>query len=285
MTQSQAFYQLTTNEWCEAWESLKPAEIKVLYYLRTLHPFGGELRLKTGEVAEILGLNRSTVSRALGRLAREGWIQFEEVSLKLVNTLPQNSEPEVVRSPEPECDRQESNAIVSSSGVTGRSQSVTARSHRAIATHKPKPETLAAKESQNALDLKDPKEEKTTPEVEKFSIPRDLRSKLEELEILTGSPGKDSAVLQAIAKFDVSQTRGAANHVEKSFESCSDPRAVFLYQLRRQPVEKTGLIQPLKTAADFQMPIAALKQMYPGSRWQEAARAFGYSEEAITSCQ
>ena len=283
MAQQSAFYQLTSEEWCSAWESLKPAEIKVLYYLRTLHPFGGELKLKIAEVASILNLNRSTVSRALGRLAREGWIEFQEISLKLVNSLPNpqaEPEPEAVRSARTECDRPERNAIA-------RSQSVTRRSHGAIATQQPTAEMPSVKQVQNALDLKDPdKDLKTTKRaVKNFSIPQDLHAKLEELQILTGNPAKDERVLRAIASRDISQSYGAANHVERTFESCSDPKSVFLFQLPQQPIQKIGPVAPVKTAADFQVPLAALKQMYPGSRWQEAAQAFGYSEEAIASCQ
>lgn len=283
MPQQTAFYQLTSDEWIGAWESLKPAEIKVLYYLRTLHPFGGELRLKTGEVAEILGLNRSTVSRALGRLAREGWIQFQEVSIKMINSVPREpeAEPETMRSPQVECDRQESNAIVSSPSAIARSQSVTKKSHDAIATHKTESETPTQKAIQKPLDIKDLKDPKTTPVVEKFSIPGDLRAKLEELTILNGT-SKDSGVLKAIASVDVSQAWGAANHVERSFESCSDPRSIFLYQLRRQPVEKAGPIAPVRTAADFNFPLEAIKRMYPGN-WREAAIAFGHSPEVVAN--
>ncbi|MCT7984943.1 hypothetical protein NG796_16855 [Laspinema sp. A4] len=113
-------------------------------------------------------------------------------------------------------------------------------------------------------------------------IPGDLRRQLEELGILDGS-ARDAGVLRAIAAWDISRAQGAAAHVERSFESCSDPRGLFLYQIRKQPVEKSGPIQPVRTAADFKLPIAALKQRYPPGVWQEAALAYGYSKEEIAN--
>jgi hypothetical protein len=111
-------------------------------------------------------------------------------------------------------------------------------------------------------------------------IPRDLRRQLEELGILDGS-ARDAGVLRRIAAEDISKAYGAAAQVERSFESCYDPRGLFLSKLRNQPIEKIGLIQPLRTAAEFKLPIAALKQRYPPGIWQEAALAYGYSEEEI----
>ena len=34
------FYRLTEKEWVKACKQLNPSEIKVLYYLRNLNPFG-----------------------------------------------------------------------------------------------------------------------------------------------------------------------------------------------------------------------------------------------------
>ena len=113
-------------------------------------------------------------------------------------------------------------------------------------------------------------------------IPRDLRGQLEELEILDGS-AKDAGVLRRIAVEDISKAYGAAAQVERSFESCSNPRGLFLSKLRNQPVEKIGLVQPLRTAAEFKLPLDALKQRYPPGVWQEAALAYGYSEEEIAN--
>lgn len=340
MSQAATFYQLTTDEWCKAWEILRPAEIKVLYYLRTLHPFGGELKFKIEEMAEILHLNRSTISRALSKLNKQGWIQVREISLKFVNSLPQRSEskgtqlpesepiqlpeskpmqfpnleemkltksrtmesepiesPKSKCSPKEECDSQERDAIAQSSNVTRqsydvtrqshdvtkRSHDVTARSHDVTKRSQPKAETPTPQGFHKPLDLIDLKDQKTGGGVKKFSIPRDLQAKLEELTILNGT-SKDAGVLKAIASVDISQAWGAANHVEKSFDSCLDPRSVFLYQLRQQPVEKMGPVSKVITAADFNFSLEILKKMYP-KNWEEAALAYGHSYEAIQSYQ
>ncbi|MCT7957290.1 hypothetical protein [Laspinema palackyanum] len=111
-------------------------------------------------------------------------------------------------------------------------------------------------------------------------IPRDLRCQLEQLEILDGS-ARDAGVLRAIASEDISKAYGAARQVEGSLESCTNPPGLFLFKLANQPVERLGPIQPVRTAAEFKLPIAALKQRYPPGVWQDAALAYGYSEEEI----
>ncbi|MCT7975255.1 hypothetical protein [Laspinema olomoucense] len=126
------------------------------------------------------------------------------------------------------------------------------------------------------------KPEEDAPQEKSPNIPRDLYAKLQELQILTGNPGKDASVLRAIAAKDISQAYGAAAHVERSFETCSNPKSVFLFQLPKQPKEKLGPIQPVKTAEDFRLPIAILKKTYPGT-WREAAAYHGYSPEEINA--
>jgi hypothetical protein len=64
-------------------------------------------------------------------------------------------------------------------------------------------------------------------------IPQDLINKLEELEIPL-----DGAVRKALASHPISQAYGAARHVEDTWETINNPRAVFLYQLPKQPMEK-----------------------------------------------
>ncbi|MEB3831890.1 helix-turn-helix domain-containing protein [Phormidium sp. CCY1219] len=290
MAQTPTFYQLTNQEWIQAWDELKPSEIKLLYYLRSLHPFGGQLTLKVKEIADILRCDRSTISRALGRLSEKGWIAFETVSLKLLNAVPahhsaaphevERDRPTPMRSPRTECDRHAQDAIASHSS--------------AIVTQQSEPETRSEKEFQEPLDLKEEKEKKTTsgnqfeinnpkpklaPKLPEKEIPTDLQRKLEELGILKGNKA-DTRVIRAIASRDISQAYGAAAHVEKSFESCSNPTSVFLFQLPRQPIEKLGPVHPVMTAADFGISLDCLKRWYPYT-WREAAIAFGYSQEEI----
>ena len=67
------------------------------------------------------------------------------------------------------------------------------------------------------------------------SIPEELVRKLEELSIPL-----DNKVRKAIAKHDISQAYGACRHIENTWDSISNSRSIFLYQLPKQPVEKLG---------------------------------------------
>ena len=74
-------YRLTSEEWVKACRELKPSEKDVLYYLRTLDPFGDNpIDIKVREMARELNVNPSTVSRALKALDVKGWIDLEITS-------------------------------------------------------------------------------------------------------------------------------------------------------------------------------------------------------------
>lgn len=78
------FYPLQPEEWLKAVRELKPAEKDLLYYLRTLDPFGDkQVELKVTELAEVLGRNKGTISRALKSLDSKGWIDLELVQVKV----------------------------------------------------------------------------------------------------------------------------------------------------------------------------------------------------------
>ena len=71
-------YRLTSEEWLRACRELKPSEKDVLYYLRTLDPFGDRaIEIKVREMSRGLGVSPSTVSRALKSLDAKGWIDLE----------------------------------------------------------------------------------------------------------------------------------------------------------------------------------------------------------------
>jgi hypothetical protein len=77
-------YRLTSEEWLRACHELKPSEKDVLYYLRTLDPFGDRaIEIKVREMARQLGTSPSTVSRALKSLDAKGWIDLEIMSAKV----------------------------------------------------------------------------------------------------------------------------------------------------------------------------------------------------------
>jgi DNA-binding transcriptional ArsR family regulator len=80
------FYPLNNQEWERAWQELKPAEIRILYHLRTLDPWGErEMELGVSSLARDLKLDKGTVSRALRSLAEKGWIDPNVYGLKLNN--------------------------------------------------------------------------------------------------------------------------------------------------------------------------------------------------------
>jgi hypothetical protein len=78
------YYRLTNEEWLRVVHDLKPAERDVLYYIRTLDPFGTlELELGVREMADTLGCNPGTVSRALKVLDQKGYIELDLVTVRV----------------------------------------------------------------------------------------------------------------------------------------------------------------------------------------------------------
>jgi DNA-binding transcriptional ArsR family regulator len=72
------FYALKPEEWLQVTKELRYAEVRVLYYLRTIDPFGGrDLRVKVTDVATATGLQKGTVSKALKVLSDKGYIDLE----------------------------------------------------------------------------------------------------------------------------------------------------------------------------------------------------------------
>lgn len=77
-------YPLTNQEWLKVCQELKPAELMVLYHLRTLTPFGDRLlNLGVREIARTLNMSPSTVSRALKRLDQLGYIDLELIQVNV----------------------------------------------------------------------------------------------------------------------------------------------------------------------------------------------------------
>ena len=77
-------------------------------------------------------------------------------------------------------------------------------------------------------------------------IPRTLLERLKALRIPL-----DERVVGALKEAHQSQIMGALNHVENNFRDIASPRGVFLFQVRKQPIENLGPRQPVVTAADF----------------------------------
>jgi hypothetical protein len=84
MSDSNLHYRLTNDEWVQAVQDLKPAQRDVLYYLRTLDPFGDRsVDIGVREIARTLGYDASTVSRALKVLDQKGYIDLELLQVRV----------------------------------------------------------------------------------------------------------------------------------------------------------------------------------------------------------
>jgi hypothetical protein len=82
------FYPLQHDEWLRACRELTPAQRDVLYFVRTLDPYGDGLEISIAEIARQLStdkrtVHRSTVSRALKELDAKGFIDMELLMVKL----------------------------------------------------------------------------------------------------------------------------------------------------------------------------------------------------------
>jgi len=82
------FYPLQHDEWLRTCRELTPAQRDVLYFVRTLDPYGDGLDISIAEIARQLStdkrtVHRSTVSRALKELDAKGFIDMELLMVKL----------------------------------------------------------------------------------------------------------------------------------------------------------------------------------------------------------
>jgi len=82
------FYPLQHDEWLKACRELTPAQRDVLYFIRTLDPYGNGTEILIAEIARQLStdkktVHRSTVSRALKELDAKGFIDMELLRVKL----------------------------------------------------------------------------------------------------------------------------------------------------------------------------------------------------------
>lgn len=83
------FYPLQHEEWLKACKELTPAQKDVLYFIRTLDPYGHGVDLSVSGIAKQLStqdkeVHRSTVSRALKALDEKGFIDLELLRVKVM---------------------------------------------------------------------------------------------------------------------------------------------------------------------------------------------------------
>ena len=87
---NQTFFRLTHHDWVECFTKLSRSELGVLFYLRTLNPFGDRrLKINCQAIGEVLDIHRTSVSRALKKLEQVNLIELEitsaQVKLKTSN--------------------------------------------------------------------------------------------------------------------------------------------------------------------------------------------------------
>ena len=81
---SQMFFRLTHHDWVECFTKLSRAELGVLFYLRTLNPFGDRyLKINCQAIGEVLDIHRTSVSRALKKLEKENLLELEITSAQI----------------------------------------------------------------------------------------------------------------------------------------------------------------------------------------------------------
>lgn len=99
MSRREKFYKFTHQDYLATLQ-LKPAEKDLLFYIRTIDPFNDGCEFKISEVAEVIGRNKGTISRALRELGKRGFINMEIVSVRvkvtpaIADELPPNGSPE-----------------------------------------------------------------------------------------------------------------------------------------------------------------------------------------------
>jgi predicted transcriptional regulator len=77
------FYPLQENEWIQVWHELKPADIHLLYYIRSLDAHNNGLELSISDLAKKLGRSKSTVSTSLKALQDKGYVSLEVTHVKV----------------------------------------------------------------------------------------------------------------------------------------------------------------------------------------------------------
>jgi hypothetical protein len=80
------FYPLQHQEWVKACRELTSGARDTLYYIRTTDPYSNGIELTAAAIAKELGVNRSTISRAMKELDSKGFIEMEIISAKVAVT-------------------------------------------------------------------------------------------------------------------------------------------------------------------------------------------------------
>ncbi|KOP23137.1 hypothetical protein AMR41_27940 [Hapalosiphon sp. MRB220] len=73
------FYPLQNSEWVKCCKELTKSQLSVLYYLRSLDPYGNGIKFKASAVAEILGITKRAVNSAIAFLEEKGYILLDDI--------------------------------------------------------------------------------------------------------------------------------------------------------------------------------------------------------------
>lgn len=66
------FYPLKNAEWVQICKSLTKSQISILYYLRSLDPYGNGMRIRASKIADDLGISKRAVNAAIAKLNKDG---------------------------------------------------------------------------------------------------------------------------------------------------------------------------------------------------------------------
>jgi hypothetical protein len=79
------FYPLQNQEWVKICKTLTKSQISILYYLRSLDPYGNGMRIRASKIAEDLGITKRSVNGGIVVLEEKGYINLEDIdySVKL----------------------------------------------------------------------------------------------------------------------------------------------------------------------------------------------------------
>lgn len=80
------FYPLQHEEWVKACKELSAGARDVLYYIRTADPYSNGIEVSAAAIARDMGVNRSTISRALKELDAKGYAGVEILTAKVCIT-------------------------------------------------------------------------------------------------------------------------------------------------------------------------------------------------------
>ena len=79
------FYPLQNSEWVKVVKELTKSQLAILYYLRSLDPYGDGVKIRASKVAEDLEITKRAVNAAIAVLVQKEFINFgdAEYSIKL----------------------------------------------------------------------------------------------------------------------------------------------------------------------------------------------------------